>query len=88
MVSKERKAELIKQYGGSGSNTGSPEAQVAIITEHINLLTGHLEQHKKDHSSRRGLIHLVNKRRTLLNYLMKKDITRYRAVIAALGLRK
>lgn len=88
MVSKERKAELIKQYGGSDTNTGSPEAQVAILTEHINLLTGHLEVHKKDHSSRRGLIQLVNKRRTLLGYLQKKDIARYRAIIAALNLRK
>lgn len=88
MVTKERKAELIKQYGGSESNTGSPEAQIAILTEHITLLTGHLEVHKKDHSGRRGLIQLVNKRRVLLNYLIKNDISRYRAIVSALSLRK
>ncbi|MBX7156361.1 MAG: 30S ribosomal protein S15 [Candidatus Kapaibacterium sp.] len=88
MVSKERKAELIKQYGGNESNTGSPEAQIAILTEHINLLTGHLQSHKKDHSGRRGLIQLVNKRRTLLNYLQNNDISRYRSIISALSLRK
>ncbi len=88
MVSKERKAELIAQYGGSTSNTGSPEAQVAILTEHINLLQSHLDTHKKDHSSRRGLIRLVNKRRTLLNFLQSRDVKRYRAIIASLSLRK
>ena len=88
MVTKERKAELIKQYGGTDQNTGSPEAQIAILTEHISLLTGHLEVHKKDHSSRRGLLHLVSKRRKLLNFLQKRDITRYRTIIASLNLRK
>ncbi|MFM8568283.1 MAG: 30S ribosomal protein S15 [Candidatus Kapaibacterium sp.] len=88
MVSKERKAELIAQYGGSTTNTGSPEAQVAILTEHINLLQSHLDTHKKDLASRRGLIRLVNKRRTLLNFLQSRDIKRYRAIIASLSLRK
>ena len=88
MVSKERKAELIAQYGGSVTNTGSPEAQVAILTEHINMLQVHLDTHKKDHASRRGLIQLVNKRRTLLNFLSSRDIKRYRAILASLSLRK
>jgi small subunit ribosomal protein S15 len=88
MISNERKAEIIQQFGGSAKNTGKPEAQVALLTEHINALSGHLAIHKKDHHSRRGLLRLVSKRRRLLTYLQNNDITRYREVIAALSLRK
>jgi len=88
MLTKERKAELIAQYGGSPINTGSPEAQIALLTEHINKLTEHLMVHKKDHHSRRGLIGLVNKRRRLLKYLQRKDIERYRRIVEELNLRK
>jgi small subunit ribosomal protein S15 len=88
MLTKERKAELIAQYGGSPTNTGSPEAQIALLTEHINKLTEHLMVHKKDHHSRRGLIGLVNKRRRLLKYLQRKDIERYRRIVEELNLRK
>lgn len=88
MLTKERKAELIAQYGGSPTNTGSPEAQIALLTEHINKLTEHLALHKKDHHSRRGLIGLVNKRRRLLNYLQRTDIERYRRIVEELNLRK
>lgn len=88
MVSKERKAEIVAQHGGSGANTGKPEVQIALLTEHIQLLAQHCEQHKKDHHSRRGLIQLVGKRKNLLGYLAKTDIQRYRAIVAALSLRK
>jgi small subunit ribosomal protein S15 len=88
MLTKERKAELIAQYDGSPTNTGSPEAQIALLTEHINKLTEHLMVHKKDHHSRRGLIGLVNKRRRLLKYLQRKDIERYRRIVEELNLRK
>ncbi len=88
MLTKERKAELIAQYGGSPTNTGSPESQIALLTEHINKLTEHLAIHKKDHHSRRGLIGLVNKRRRLLNYLQRTDIERYRRIVEELNLRK
>jgi small subunit ribosomal protein S15 len=88
MLTKERKAELVKQYGGSDANTGKPEVQIALLTEHINLLSQHCEQHKKDHHSRRGLIMMVSQRKNLLSYLAKKDIMRYRQIIAALNLRK
>ncbi|MCX7929494.1 MAG: 30S ribosomal protein S15 [Chlorobi bacterium] len=88
MLTKERKAELIAQFGGSLSNTGSPEAQIAILTEHINQLTEHLSVHKKDHHSRRGLIGLVNKRRQLLKYLQRKNLERYRRIVEQLNLRK
>jgi small subunit ribosomal protein S15 len=88
MISKERKAEIVAQFGGTSANTGKPEVQIALLTEHIKALSGHAEQHKKDHHSRRGLIMLVAKRKNLLSYLMKNDIQRYREIIAALGLRK
>jgi small subunit ribosomal protein S15 len=88
MISNERKAEIIQQHGGSAKNTGKPEVQIALLTEHINALSGHLAQHKKDHHSRRGLLRLVSKRRRLLSYLQNNDITRYREIIAALSLRK
>jgi small subunit ribosomal protein S15 len=88
MVTKERKLEIIQKHGGSATNTGIPEVQIALITEHINLLSQHCEQNKKDHHSRRGLIMLVAKRKNLLSYLAKNDVKRYRSIIAALGLRK
>ena len=85
---KETKQEIIAKYKLHDSDTGSPEVQVAILTERINHLTEHLKIHKKDHHSRRGLLMMVGQRKGLLNYLMKKDITRYREIIAKLGLRK
>jgi small subunit ribosomal protein S15 len=88
MVSKERKLQLAKQYGGSQRNTGKAEVQIAILTEHINALSAHLEQHKNDNHSRRGLLKLVGHRRKLLAYLQHKNIERYRAIVAALSLRK
>ena len=84
----ERKAEIIKEFQLSESDTGSPEVQIALLTERINHLNEHLKEFKKDHHSRRGLLKMVGKRRGLLDYLMKKDIERYRAIIAKLGLRK
>lgn len=88
MVTKERKLEIIQQHGGSAANTGKPEVQIALLTEHINLLSQHCEQNKKDHHSRRGLIMMVAKRKNLLSYLAKNDVQRYRSILAALGLRK
>ena len=88
MVTKERKLEIVRQHGGSEANTGKPEVQIALLTEHINLLSQHCEQNKKDHHSRRGLIMLVAKRKNLLSYLAKNDVKRYRGILAALGLRK
>ncbi|MEY3385644.1 MAG: ribosomal protein [Bacteroidota bacterium] len=88
MISKERKAEVIAQYGGSSANTGKPEVQIALLTEHIKALSAHCEQHRKDHHSRRGLIMLVAKRKNLLGYLQKNNILRYREIVAQLGLRK
>ena len=89
-VSKERKAELIKEFGKDANDSGSAEVQVAILTERIRELTEHVKVHKKDHHTRRGLLMLVGKRRRLLDYLIRKDITRYRALIAQkeLGIRK
>jgi len=88
MTSKERKAEIIKEYGRSEGDTGSPEVQVALLTERIRDLTEHLKINKKDHHSRRGLLMMVGQRRNLLEYLKKRDIERYRALIEKLGLRK
>ncbi|MEG2295853.1 MAG: 30S ribosomal protein S15 [Oscillospiraceae bacterium] len=88
MLLKEEKTLVIEQNKTHENDTGSPEVQVAILTKRINDLTGHLKIHKKDHHSRRGLLKMVGHRRNLLNYLMKKDIERYRATIAKLGLRK
>jgi small subunit ribosomal protein S15 len=85
---KEKKAEIIEKFKLHESDTGSPEVQIAILTERINHLNEHLKEHKKDHHSRRGLLKMVGQRRGLLNYLMKKDIERYRAVIEKLNLRK
>jgi small subunit ribosomal protein S15 len=87
-ISKEQKAEIIKKYGKSATDTGSPEVQIAILTSHINMLSPHLEGHKKDHHGRLGLLKLVGKRRRLLEYLTKKDIGRYRKVIQELDIRK
>jgi small subunit ribosomal protein S15 len=87
-ITKEQKAEIIKKYGKSDTDTGSPEVQIAILTSHINMLTPHLEGHKKDHHGRLGLLKLVGKRRRLLEYLTKKDIGRYRKIIQELDIRK
>ncbi len=88
MISKERKAEIVQAHGGTENNTGKPEVQIALLTEHIKALSGHCETHRKDHHSRRGLIMLVAKRKNLLGYLQKNNIQRYREILAALGLRK
>ena len=82
------KQEIIAQYGLKEGDTGSPEVQIALLTYRINHLNEHLKVHKKDHHSRRGLLMMVGQRRGLLNYLMKNDIARYRAIIDKLGLRK
>ena len=82
------KQEIIKQYALSENDTGSPEVQVALLTARINHLNEHLKANTQDHHSRRGLLKMVGKRRNLLAYLQKKDIERYRALIAKLGLRK
>ena len=83
-----RKAEVIKDNAPKAGDTGSPEVQVAILTDRINTLTAHFKAHHKDNHSRRGLLMMVNKRRSLLDYLRKKDEGRYQALIAKLGLRK
>jgi small subunit ribosomal protein S15 len=85
---KEEKQAIIKENGIHEKDTGSPEVQIAVLTKRINDLTGHLKEHKNDHHSRRGLLKMVGHRRNLLNYLMKKDINRYRAIVAKLSLRK
>ncbi|HKR18156.1 30S ribosomal protein S15 [Rhizorhapis sp.] len=87
-ITAERKQELINEHARANGDTGSPEVQVAILTERINNLTGHFKDHHKDNHSRRGLLMLVNKRRSLLDYLRKKDESRYAELIAKLGLRK
>jgi small subunit ribosomal protein S15 len=88
MITKERKQELIEQFGQSTGDTGTPEVQIAIFSERIKRLTDHLKDHPSDHSSRHGLLKLVGKRRRLLNYLQENEIERYRAIIEELGLRK
>ncbi len=88
MITKERKEEIVKAYGKAENDTGSPEVQIAILTERIRELTEHLKINIHDHHSRRGLLKMVGKRRGLLAYLKKKDITRYRELIEKLGLRK
>lgn len=87
-ITKEKKTELIDQYRREPDDTGSPEVQIALLTERINSLTGHLRTHKKDHASRRGLLMMVSKRSSLLGYLKKKDRNRYLSIIGRLGLRK
>ena len=84
----ERKSSLIEQFRQHQSDTGSPEVQIALLTERIGYLTEHFKTHKKDHHSRRGLLQLVSRRRRLLDYLRNNDVDRYRKVIGALGIRK
>jgi small subunit ribosomal protein S15 len=84
----DQKLEVVKQFGKSDGDTGSPEVQIALLTRRINHLTEHLREHKHDHHSRRGLLMLVGQRRRLLNYLGRKDVDRYRALIQELGLRR
>ena len=88
MLTTEAKLAVIKEYATHEGDTGSPEVQVAILTSRITYLTEHLKEHKKDHHSRRGLLKLVGQRRNMLDYLRRKDIERYRAIIAKLGIRK
>ncbi len=87
-ITAERKQALIKEHGRASDDTGSPEVQVAILTDRINTLTDHFKTHAKDNHSRRGLLMMVNKRRSLLDFLRKEDHERYTALIAKLGLRK
>ncbi|KYD23793.1 hypothetical protein B4113_3158 [Geobacillus sp. B4113_201601] len=87
-MTQERKREIIEQFKIHENDTGSPEVQIAILTEQINTLNEHLRVHKKDHHSRRGLLKMVGKRRNLLTYLRNKDVTRYRELIEKLGLRR
>ena len=87
-MDKARKLEIIKEFGRSEGDTGSPEVQVALLSERITELTEHLKVHKKDHHSRRGLLMMVGQRRGLLNYLIEQDIERYRAIVKKLGLRR
>jgi small subunit ribosomal protein S15 len=87
-ITAERKAEVIKDNAQGANDTGSPEVQVAILTDRILTLTEHFKGHHKDNHSRRGLLQMVNKRRSLLDYLKKKDVDRYNALIGKLGLRK
>ena len=88
MMRKEEKTAIIEQYATHAGDTGSPEVQIAVLTARINTLTEHLKQHPQDNHSRRGLYKMIGKRRSLLDYLMKKDIERYRTLIAKLGIRK
>ncbi len=87
-LTKERKAEIIAKFGKNETDTGSIEVQIALLTEDIANLTDHFKEHKKDHHSRRGLLKMVGQRRSLLNYLLKEDVTRYRTLIKELKLRK
>ena len=87
-ITAERKAELMGEFGKTAGDTGSPEVQVAILTERINNLTGHFKTHKKDRHSRHGLLKMVSRRRSLLDYLKREDTERYADVIQRLGLRK
>ena len=87
-LTSEQKTEIIEKYGKSSANSGSTEVQVALLTTRINELTDHFKFHKKDHHSRTGLLKMVGQRRRLLDYLAKKDVVRYRELIAELGLRK
>lgn len=87
-LTKEKKAELVKKYGKNENDTGSIEVQIAILTEEINSLTEHFKIHKQDNHSKRGLLHKVGQRKSLLNYLIENDVTRYRKIVKDLGLRK
>jgi len=84
----ERKQEIIEQYKRHEGDTGSPEVQIALLTERITYLTDHFKTHKKDHHSRRGLLKMVGQRRRLLDYLIKQDVEGYRSIIKALGIRR
>jgi small subunit ribosomal protein S15 len=88
VLSKENKETVIEKFGSAEGDTGSPEVQIALLTERINGLTEHLKTHKKDHHSRRGLLKMVGKRRRLLTYLQDKNVNRYRTLVKELGLRK
>ena len=88
MLTQERKQEVIKTFKRKETDTGSPEGQIALLTERVNYLTDHFKVHTDDHHSRRGLLKMVGQRRRLLEYLKKKDVTRYKAVVDKLGLRK
>lgn len=87
-LTQERKTQLIQEFRTHDNDTGSPEVQIAILTENINNLNGHLRTHKKDHHSRRGLLKMVGQRRNLLTYLREADVQRYRSVVDRLGLRR
>ena len=87
-ITAERKTALVKEFAQKAGDTGSPEVQIAILTERINNLTGHFKTHTKDNHSRRGLLKLVSSRRSLLDYLKKKDESRYRTLIEKLGIRR
>ena len=88
MISKEKKTAIMKEYASCEGDTGSPEVQIAVLSARIQELTEHLKEHPKDNHSRRGMFKMVGQRRGLLNYLKKKDIERYRALIEKLGIRK
>jgi len=88
MITKEKKAELVAAYGRNPEDTGSPEVQIAILTERIRELTAHLQDHPKDFHSRRGMLQMIGQRRGMLDYLKSKDIEAYRALISKLGIRK
>lgn len=87
-LTKEKQAEIFKKFGGSETNTGSTEGQIALFTYRIESLSEHLRSNRKDHSCKRTLLHLVGKRKQLLNYLHRKDLARYKAILEQLGLRK
>ncbi|HVZ56432.1 MAG TPA: 30S ribosomal protein S15 [Chitinophagaceae bacterium] len=87
-LTKEKKVQVFTQFGGQAANTGSIEAQIALLTERISQISGHLQQNKKDFSTHRGLMQLVGKRKRLLNYLQKHNLTGYRQLIEKLGIRK
>lgn len=88
MLSNEKKAEIVKNFGRKEGDTGSTEVQVALLTEQINILTEHIKANKKDYSSNRGLLKMVGRRRSLLAHLKSKDVNRYRDLVQKLGLRK
>ena len=87
-LTKEKKATILSTYGGTAANTGSIEGQIAMLTERISLISGHLQENKKDFSTHRGLMKMVGKRKSLLNYLQKHNLTGYRQLIEKLGIRK
>jgi len=87
-LTKEKKEEIFEQYGGSATNTGSTKGQIALLTFRVKSLSDHLNENQKDHACRKALLHLVGKRKRMLNYLMKKDLDGYRNLIKELGLRK